>query len=119
MLPDRWTEDLPWIGQYVLDENGDAVPAKSLLEWAEWMENHTADRIVLRDKVGDVLISTVFLALDMGMNHLPFNCAGLRYAPVLWETMIFGGVHNGYQVRYTSKDAALEGHIQAVRMVKA
>ena len=70
-----------------------------------------------RDKVGDVLISTVFLALDMGMNHLPFDCAGLQYAPVLWETMVFGGRHDSYQVRYTSKEAALEGHAQAVKMV--
>lgn len=46
------------------------------------------------DLPGAVRVSTVFLGLD----H--FGRVG---EPVLWETMIFGGAHDGYQARYTSR----------------
>jgi hypothetical protein len=39
-IEDGWTEALPWRGQYVLDEQGSAIPAKSLLSWAQWLEEH-------------------------------------------------------------------------------
>jgi hypothetical protein len=38
---------------------------------------------------------------------------------VLWETMIFGLDDDSYQERYTSREAALEGHARAVEIVKA
>jgi predicted DNA-binding transcriptional regulator AlpA len=52
-----------------------------VLTWARWFE--TAERTVASDHVGDVHVSTVFLALDHNF--------GLEGPPVLWETMIFGG----------------------------
>lgn len=38
--------------------------------------------------------------------------------PVLWETMIFGGINDQYQERYTSYEDALEGHQNAINFIK-
>ena len=93
----------------MLNVNGDAEPCESLFEWAEWFERSRDTRTLRRDTIGDVLISTVFLALDHAFGGM---------VPVLWETMIFGGPHDAYQERYTSKDAALAGHARAVALVR-
>ena len=94
------------IGKYILDENGEPKEV-SMEEWGYWME--TAQRHVAEDDIGDVWVSTVFLGLDRNF--------GAEGPPVLWETMIFGGEHNDYQDRYTSRESALEGHQRALRMV--
>lgn len=83
--------------------------------------NDTKARIVQQDYFpdprgedhDDILISTVFLALDH--NHR------LSGPPVLWETMIFweGSDLDDYQRRYTSLDAARRGHSKALSLVMA
>lgn len=94
-------------GRYIL--NGKTpVPCDNLKEWGQWFE--TANRIVAQDKIGDVDVSTVFLAYDH--NH---NSEG---EPILFETMIFGGAHDQYQERYKSWWEAEKGHAHAVNMVK-
>jgi len=83
---------------YILTTDNQPV-AVSIIEAAQWMEdNPTRKQIgfdLLKDKNGnDVRVSTVFLGLDHSW---------LGYGkPVLWETMIFGGKHNGFQERYSS-----------------
>lgn len=59
---------------------------------------------------GKILVSTVFLALD----HRYYDDIG---APVVFETMIFGGKHNDYQERYETYLEALEGHRKALKLV--
>jgi hypothetical protein len=58
----------------------------------------------------NVRVSTRFLGSDQRKTK-----AG---APLLWETMIFGGAHNLHQERYTSQADALKGHEKAVAMAK-
>lgn len=94
--------------KYILDENGDPKPA-SLMQWAKWYETNQKGRIVAQEHVGDVFISTVFLALNHNWGDGP---------PILWETMIFGGINDEYQMRYSSKEAAIDGHYNAVKAVK-
>ena len=65
--------------------------------------------------VGDVKVSTVFLSFDHGRM---FDDSVHRHEPTLFETMIFGGTHNDYQQRYTSYQAARQGHLVAVEMVE-
>ncbi len=97
-------------GKYILNDAGEPEEASSLLAWAKWFE--TADRIVASDIIGgDVHVSTVFLGLDHN-----FGSAG---APLLYETMIFGGEHDGYEDRYSSRVAALAGHADALKMAGA
>jgi hypothetical protein len=93
---------------YVLGVDGEPLKIDDPRMWADWFE--TADRVVRVDQVGEVRVSTVFLALD----HV---FGGGR--PLLWETMIFGGVDDGYQQRYPSRADALIGHTDAIARVKA
>lgn len=91
---------------YILD-NKRATPVADVMTWGRWLE--TADRKVARDEIGDVSVSTVFLGLDHNLGE---------GRPHLFETMIFGGEHDQFQVRCTTWDEAEEQHARAVRMVK-
>ena len=57
---------------------------------------------------GDVSVSTVFLGID----HEFFNGP-----PLLFETMVFGGEHDGEQWRCSTWDQALEMHDLAVEYI--
>lgn len=69
------------------------------------------ERQIAKDRIDGVLVSTVFLVF----NH---NWQGPDMPPLLYETMIFGGTHDQWQRRYTSRDEALDGHNEAVEMVQ-
>lgn len=66
---------------------------------------HVAD-----DQLGDVRVSTVFLALD-------HNFSG-EGPPLLFETMVFGGVEDGRQWRYSTWREAEEGHAVVIQSVR-
>jgi hypothetical protein len=91
---------------YILDKDGQPVPCDDLLEWGRWME--TAERRVAQDKDEQdehglkICVSTIFLGVD----HRHWGDG----PPILWETMVFGGVLDGAQERYTSLEEALVGH---------
>ena len=87
-----------------IEINGKPQKVDDLMEWAKWFE--TADRVVRKTEVGDAQISTVFLGIDHSF------VGGL---PVLYETMIFGGEHNGYQCRYTTRELAADHHDRVVQ----
>jgi hypothetical protein len=90
---------------YILNAHGEPEPCPDLLTWARWYES--ADRRVAQDMDegapggGKVHVSTVFLGRDHGFG---------RGLPVLWETLVFGGVLDGEMQRYTSLADALAGH---------
>ena len=92
---------------YLLDENN--VPYEVTLE--EYVNARPDIKRVALDYVDDsIKISTVFL----GWDHSFLD----ETAPILFETMIFGGEHNDFQRRYSTYDEALKGHKSAVLMVK-
>ena len=93
--------------KYILDKEGNPQVENDLGKWGKYMES--AERHVAQDSVDGIKISTVFLGLDHNYGD---------GAPVLWETMIFGGSHDQYCERYASKEGALAGHKKAVDMVK-
>jgi hypothetical protein len=108
---------------YVLDANGEPAVV-DLDNWGAWFDDADA-RIVMQTRIakgravecrprawgrGGVVVSTVFLAIDHAHDLGP---------PVLWETMIFGGLMDGDQWRYRSRLDALTGHAAAVRRVQA
>ena len=74
--------------KYIL-EGQTPVACPDLMVWEKWMQD--AMRHVAKTEEGEVKVSTVFLGLDHA------------YAPneprKLFETMIFGGPHDGYQER--------------------
>jgi len=85
------------------------VPADDIMVWAEWMEAHQMDRIVKKTQIGQVEVSTIFLGVDSSM---------WEGVPLLFETMIFGGKHNLYNLKASSWDNALADHEDAVKLVK-
>lgn len=92
--------------KWILDGKTPA-PCNDLMEWGEFMGS--GNRIVAKDQIGGVRVSTVFLGLDHSFGG---------HSPLLFETMIFGGAHDGYQERYTFWDDAEAGHAKAVAMVR-
>ena len=113
---DGWTEELPWLGQYILNENGDAVPAHGLLSWGQWLADHRVECRVGYDVIGNATVSTVFLALDSGWFWRE-ELDPVSYKPTLWETLVRGGPYDGHQKRYTSREDALAGHGKIVQML--
>ena len=65
--------------------------------------------------MGEQRVSTVFLHFDHGLN---FGSPLESFAPVLFESMIFGGAHDEYQRRYCTYDEALEGHNNLVKALE-
>jgi hypothetical protein len=93
------------MSNYYILQGGKPVPVDDILTWAKWFEAHDQDRIVRQDRfASDVLISTVFLAL----NYTPF----VGCVPILYELMIFGGPYNDYQERFSTKEEALARHME-------
>lgn len=97
---------------YLLDH--EKKPYKVSLDESYKLYENPDMKITKQDLINDhIRVSTVFL----GMDHR-FYWIETDNEPVLWETMIFGGEHDGYQQRYTSHEDALAGHAAAIAMVK-
>jgi len=99
---------------YILD--GKTPVPVDLITWAKWL--NTGNRIVKKDTatvklrgqpVGEVRVSTVFLGLDHSFGEGP---------PLLFETMVFGGVLDGEQDRCSTWDAAEKMHDLMCERVK-
>src|SRR5262245_48259145 len=99
---------------YILDANGEPQAVDDVMVWAEWFETarrHVAETFVPED-VPRLHVSTVFLGLDHQYGDGP---------PILWETMIFAGEEDpeiAHSERYTSREAAVKGHLRAVAIAK-
>lgn len=61
------------------------------------------------DISGDVFVSTIFLSSTARK-----DAAGM---PLLFETMIIGGEHDGYQRRYATYGDAEKGHQETIEML--
>ena len=63
------------------------------------------------DTIGESRVSTVFLSLDHNYTR--------RGEAVVFETMVFGGLNDQWQARYTTLDDAKAGHAKTVEAVRA
>ena len=93
--------------KYYILKNKKAVIVKDVLEWAKQFE--LQNRIVAKDKIKKISISTVFLGIDHGFGSI---------RPLLFETMVFGGELDQEMVRYTTWQEAEAGHKVMVKRVK-
>lgn len=71
------------LDNWILNDKREPVAEPDLLAWAKWFGDHNAERVVARTEIGASRVSTVFLGLDHNFAR--------RGAPILWETMVFGG----------------------------
>lgn len=91
-------------GQYAILQDEQVIEV-DMMTWAGWFDREDQGRVGLFEQDG-ITVSTVFL----GLNH-----QWRPDAPPLWfETMIFGGIHDQYQERYTTLEQAVAGHAAAV-----
>lgn len=96
------------MGEYYIMQDGKVFEVDDILTYGQYFENE--DWIIARTQIGDVLVSTVFL----GLNH--------RFgpgAPLLFETLVFGGELEREMERYETIDEARIGHEQMVNRVRA
>jgi len=99
---------------YILDENGKPINPKSMDEYYRWIQlNGKSLKVTEINPV--VKVSTCFL----GMDHSWFGKDDPTHAPVVFETMIFGGKHDCWQDRYCNKNVALADHDRVVERLKA
>lgn len=85
--------------KYILTDDGRVKPA-TLLEWAKFFESDK--RMVQRETVNGADVSTVFLGLD--------HRFGDDGPPLVFETMVFGGLLDQSCERYSTLDEAKAGH---------
>lgn len=90
---------------YIL-KDGQPLEVHDFLTWARWFE--TAERHIGLTQRDEIRVSTVFLGLD-------HRFVGSR--PILYETVIFGGEHDQYQSRCSTREQALEIHKRACELV--
>lgn len=85
-----------------------AVPVDDIRVWSQWFE--TANRVVKSTTMdivytgintGRIKISTVFLGLNHSYENGP---------PLIFETMVFGGTHDGYLQRNSTWEQAEQTH---------
>ena len=97
-------------GLYILNSRGIPVRESNPICWAKWI-GCPKNRILKFDALqGDVEVSTIYLGIDRNWST--------RGRPLLWETMIFGGRHHGYQEGHASRTDALAGHVAALKIAR-
>ena len=102
-------EHSPANNTYILDAEGKPQLEPDWDRWLAWMQAN--DQPLAETHVAPgVLVATRFMGIDQRRTKIG--------APVLWETMIFGGPHDLHQARYTSQAAALTGHERMVAFAK-
>lgn len=92
--------------------NKKPVKEKDLLTWTRRFgkANRQVAHDVFPSNKGEIRVSTVFLGID-------HNFSGVG-KPILFETMILGGKHDGYQKRYSTWNEAVKGHIKALKILE-
>ncbi len=97
---------------YYILKDKKPVSVKDFAEYAEFMEIRD-NSIIQQDTLDDgVFVSTVFL----GINH---SHSDDKQPPILFETMIFDGRYDQYQVRYSTWEEAERGHQDALKLAKS
>ena len=100
-------------GLYIL-VNGEPVPEPDVLRWAQWRGEHEDEqRIALdTDAAGCWVVSTIFLGIDYRL--LPERSD----YPLVFETMLFVRGQPAFCQRYSSRDAAVAGHVDVLGRVE-
>lgn len=96
--------------KYILNAAGNPVPCDDFLVWGRWFERFANRRVAYTEvfvRMCRRSVSTVFLSLNPGRIDDP---------PMLYETMIFGGPYDGWQVRVATRGEALVVHADAKKL---
>lgn len=91
---------------YALAEDGSTPIPMEFNQWMRW--NLHAHRHLFEDVVDGVRISTVFTGLSTVEQR----------ESLLYETMIFGGQHDGEYCRCNTYDEAMQQHREALAIIR-
>lgn len=95
--------------RYYILQGKTLVPIDDVVKWAKWFGN-IDNRRVAYDEVGDSTISTVCEGLDHSL--LP------EAPPLVFETMVLGGILDNEMEHYSTWDQAVKGHKRMVKRVR-
>ena len=84
---------------YLLSPSHELVPTEDLVEWAKAFE---LSRQLISTRIGEKLVSTIFLGLDHNFGEGP---------PELFETMAFDGRESIDEARCSTYVEAMEQHL--------
>lgn len=94
---------------WILDAGGNPVPAPDERTWCEWMAGAEMNRTRLVAETihadGVVVVTNFCSVVD-----------ACEESPLLWETRIVGGPHDGERFRYRTREEAAEGHERAGKL---
>lgn len=94
------------LDHWILDKYLNLVRA-DLYTWAKFFDDMEQRRIAFTRISARITVSTVFLGIDYSFNGGP---------PLVFESLVFGGKHDGEMLRYSSYDEAVKGHNELVAM---
>lgn len=90
------------------DMNGNHIERE---EWIALIGDEMKRRVgytrVPQTNGGMVIVSTVWLGIS----------SALETPPRIFETLVFGGTHDGFMARYATRSEALRGHENTVVLV--
>lgn len=87
---------------WYLDATGRTQIETDQKTWSRWMNDNFDRSIVGRDEIEGCAVSTRFIG----------------YSDEPWETLVFGGAHNGFVRRYYARCDAEDGHDWVCRLVR-
>jgi hypothetical protein len=91
--------------RYILDDEGNPIKEPDSLKWETWFENNLEKCVVALGRLPNrIAISTIFMGVDYD-----------HKTPLLFETMVFGGPHNGWSKKYATLKEAQAGHQEILR----
>lgn len=95
---------------WILDDDDIEIPV-GLETWARWFEDNDKRRKVFNSTHAGARVSTVFIGHDLAWG---------AEAPLLYETMVFGGPLDGHSERYATRPEAINGHaVMLARVIGA
>lgn len=71
-------------------------------DWTIWMQSNHILRNVKQSQFNGGMVSTVFLGID-------HNLSGVG-EPVVFESLVFGGINDKELMRYSTWEEAVQGH---------
>jgi hypothetical protein len=101
---------------YMRAADGTITTTTDVRIWARWLEANDSTRRIRETTIGESWISTVFLGIDHNVCESIFEYT--HPTPLIFETMVFGGVLDDERDRYATEAEAIAGHEAMVERVK-
>jgi hypothetical protein len=91
---------------YILNSDREPMQHPNNDAWFKWFGDLTNRRVAVTEISEGVYVSTVFGGIDRSYGHAP--------QPLLFETHIFGGEHDGEEWFASTWQEAEKNHVRAV-----